>query len=326
MKISVIVPVYNVELYLEQCLDSIITQDYKNLEIIIVNDGSTDNSGEICERYAQKDKRIKLIHQDNQGLSGARNTGLTHSTGDLISFIDSDDWINQGMYSTIITNLTDEIDLVLIPYPTPKNNQSTIYKLNKKQIQEKFLSTFIGQTKISLNKTMTSVCTLCIRKQLIENLYFIKITYEDVPYFIESMLRAQNILVICQKFYNYRCNPNSITQKYNKNYAHDWSIVHRKIKDILLQYNMYCSKIKNRHQNTIICVFYHLIKNESLNQNLIIPNPALKQYYTDNKIDELLCWSKTIKAILTKPKFLLIKLGYSNYILKQKWNKYHKIE
>lgn len=324
MKISVIVPVYNVEQYLEQCLDSIILQDYNNLEIIVVNDGSTDTSGQICDRYAQKDNRIKVIHQENQGLSGARNTGLTHSTGELISFIDSDDWIEQGMYSTISKNFTDEIDIALIPYPTPKNNLPTIYKLNKKQIEKKFISKFIGQTKISLNKTMTSVWSLCIRKQLVEDLSFEKVTYEDVPYFIESMLRAQNIVVICQKYYNYRINPNSISRKYNLNYAHDWSIIHQKIKEILLKYNIYSPKIKNRHQNTIICIYYHLIKNESLNKELVIPNTSLKQYYLDNKIDELLSWPKTIKAILSKPKILVIKLGYSNHILKNRWNKYHK--
>lgn len=103
-KISVIVPVYNVEKYLSQCLDSIIHQTYKNLEIILVDDGSTDSSGLICDNYSQKDKRIKIIHKCQGGLSDARNAGLKIATGEYISFIDSDDFIDKNMYSILINN------------------------------------------------------------------------------------------------------------------------------------------------------------------------------------------------------------------------------
>ena len=104
IKISVIVPVYNVEKYLSQCLDSIIHQTYKNLEIILVDDGSTDSSGLICDNYSQKDKRIKIIHKCQGGLSDARNAGLKIATGEYISFIDSDDFIDKNMYSILINN------------------------------------------------------------------------------------------------------------------------------------------------------------------------------------------------------------------------------
>ena len=96
LKISVIVPVYNVEKYLKQCLDSIVNQTYKNLEIIIVNDGTKDNSMKIVEEYLQ-DKRIKVINKENGGLSSARNIGIKEATGDYISFIDSDDYISLNM-------------------------------------------------------------------------------------------------------------------------------------------------------------------------------------------------------------------------------------
>lgn len=92
-KVSVIVPVYNVEKYLRQCVDSIIAQTYRNLEIILVDDGSPDNCGAICDEYAEKDSRIQVIHQKNSGLSVARNSGLNISTGEYIAFIDSDDWV-----------------------------------------------------------------------------------------------------------------------------------------------------------------------------------------------------------------------------------------
>lgn len=107
-KISVIVPVYKVESYLEQCISSIIKQTYKNLEIILVNDGSPDNCGKLCDIYAKKDSRIKVIHKKNGGLSDARNVALDIATGDYIGFVDSDDWININMYEVLINEAKNE--------------------------------------------------------------------------------------------------------------------------------------------------------------------------------------------------------------------------
>lgn len=99
--LSVIIPVYKVEKYLRQCVDSVINQTYKNLEIILVDDGSPDNCGKICDEYAEKDKRVKVIHQLNKGLSGARNTGTEQASGEYIAFVDSDDWLDVHMLSLI---------------------------------------------------------------------------------------------------------------------------------------------------------------------------------------------------------------------------------
>ena len=109
-RISVIVPIYNVEQYLEECIDSIIDQTYYNLQIILVNDGSTDCSGVICDRYKEKDKRIEVIHKANGGLSDARNVGLDHVAGEYVCFVDSDDKIDRTfveyLYSELIRNKT----------------------------------------------------------------------------------------------------------------------------------------------------------------------------------------------------------------------------
>ncbi len=105
--ISIIIPVYNVERYLRECIDSIIAQTYKNLEIILVDDGSSDKSGEICDEYSKKDSRIKVIHKKNGGLSDARNVALDIAKGDYIGFIDSDDYIEKDMFQ-ILYNLAEE--------------------------------------------------------------------------------------------------------------------------------------------------------------------------------------------------------------------------
>ena len=100
--ISIIVPVYNVEPYLRKCLDSILDQTYRDLEILIIDDGSTDGSGAICDEYAGKDDRIKVFHTENKGLSAARNLGLDNASGDWIGFVDSDDWIEPDMYEVLL--------------------------------------------------------------------------------------------------------------------------------------------------------------------------------------------------------------------------------
>ena len=103
--ISVIVPIYNVEKYLARCVDSIVNQTYKNLEIILVDDGSPDRCPQMCDDYAEKDSRIKVIHKKNGGLSDARNAGMAVATGEYISFIDSDDWIETSMFELLLNNI-----------------------------------------------------------------------------------------------------------------------------------------------------------------------------------------------------------------------------
>ena len=110
--ISIIVPVYNVEKYLEECLDSIQNQTYSDIEVILVNDGSLDNSKDICEKYCKEDNRFKLINQANQGQSVARNHGVAASTGEFIAFVDSDDIIRQDYLEVLIRYMSEEVDIV----------------------------------------------------------------------------------------------------------------------------------------------------------------------------------------------------------------------
>ena len=128
--ISVIVPVYNVEEYLEECLESICKQTYTDIEVILVNDGSTDGSKEICERYCQKDSRFKLINQENQGQSAARNNGVIVSTGEYITFVDSDDVISTKYVEILNRYMTEGIDLVECEYRAVR---SVFNKLSQKE-------------------------------------------------------------------------------------------------------------------------------------------------------------------------------------------------
>lgn len=116
-KVSIIVPVYNVGPYLGRCIDSLMNQTYRNLDIILVDDGSTDGSGKLCEEFAEKDARIRVFHQKNSGVSTARNLGLEKAVGDFIGFVDSDDWVDEDMYSSLV-NLaeTNGADIAICGY------------------------------------------------------------------------------------------------------------------------------------------------------------------------------------------------------------------
>ena len=139
IKISVIVPIYNVEQYLSQCLDSIINQTYTNLEIILINDGSTDNSEKICNQYKLLDPRIIVIHKTNGGLSDARNTGIKIATGDYISFVDADDFIDKNMYTILFQKInTTNADIIWYNhYNYQSSNESSIFVQEKQYLLPK---------------------------------------------------------------------------------------------------------------------------------------------------------------------------------------------
>ena len=115
MKLSIVIPVYDVESTLDRCLKSVVEQSFADYEVILVDDGSTDRSPQLCDEWARKDPRIKVVHQQNGGLSAARNTGIELSQGDYITFIDSDDYIGEGTLEAVMSRLDDSIDLIEYP-------------------------------------------------------------------------------------------------------------------------------------------------------------------------------------------------------------------
>lgn len=196
MKLSVIIPVYNAEPYLKKCLDSVLTQEYKNIEVILVNDGSEDNSENIIKEYQSKYSNIIYIRQENHGQASARNNGLTHAKGDLISFIDSDDYILPNMFSTMINKLqNDNSDLVMCNISLEKSGRRT----EENCIDHK-----------NLYECPASVCNKIFKKELIDNLRFIEgIWYEDYNFFIKVCLKKPKFSTINNSYYIYRINDSS---------------------------------------------------------------------------------------------------------------------
>lgn len=204
-KISVIVPVYNVEKYIKQCLESILNQTYKNLEIIIVDDGTKDSSGKICDEISKSDSRIKIIHQKNQGLSGARNTGLKNTTGEYITFVDSDDYIGNKMFekmlSTLKTNNANIVECGTI-YCDEEGKYIKENTKNKIEIYEKDIQ--IKELIFSGNITTMS-CGKLYKKDLFKNFEFpIGKYHEDTFTTYKLLHNSQKIIILNQGFYYYR--------------------------------------------------------------------------------------------------------------------------
>ena len=217
--ISVIIPVYNVEPYLRQCVDSVLAQSYMNYEILLVDDGSTDNSGTICDEYVSKDKRIKVIHQKNAGLSEARNRGFDSANGEYVYFLDSDDWIQRETLSVLAQTAHDEnADIVFFDSKSFEDSEKG-YQIPQRYIRKhdypagKGLAVF---EQMQTNKEFHSaVPLLFLGKAFLEGSgirFYPGILYEDMLFTFEALTKADKVAQCRQPFYQRRYRNQSITQ------------------------------------------------------------------------------------------------------------------
>lgn len=212
MKFSVIVPVYNVEKYLSECVESILNQNYNDFELILVDDGSPDRCPEMCDAYAEKDSRVKVIHKPNGGLSDARNAGINASIGDYILFIDSDDYWNTDTVLTKINAIIDEFNGVDIV----QFGQERYYNLDKKAVTgpQRNLFQYNGYTSKELlgnlvanGKLTISACSMAVSRELIisNELYFEKgIKTEDLEWAMRLYVAEPKWAFVDEYFYVYR--------------------------------------------------------------------------------------------------------------------------
>ena len=220
--ISIIVPVYNVENYLERCLDSLILQTYSNLEIICINDGSEDSSLKILKKYAKKDNRIKIIEQENQGQSHARNHGLEFANGDYISFVDSDDWVSLTLYKKFVTALNQansEFDIYLFNYtsyfekPKPNeyvNKNGVVFSLWNGENEDRFTPVYKYSDCKDLFGGNMGVWNKIYKRELIKDLRFEEnYIFEDQLFYLQTMLNSDGIYINNEVQYFYRQADNS---------------------------------------------------------------------------------------------------------------------
>ncbi len=214
--VSVIIPVYQVEKYLDKCIASVVGQTYPKLQIILIDDGSTDQSPAICDEWKERDSRITVIHQPNGGLSRARNAGLKVATGEFIGFVDSDDWIEPNMYETLLSALQEtDADISVggiksftedsqdVIFTQPKHSERTVYSA------EEALRRLLLYVKESI---CSGVWNKLYRRSVISNIKFpAGRLHEDIPWTAEAIGNSKAVVCVNQIFYHYLIRPDSLS-------------------------------------------------------------------------------------------------------------------
>lgn len=213
--VSVIVPVYNVEPYLRECVDSIIAQTYFNLEIILVDDGSPDKCPEICDEYAKKDNRVKVIHQNNGGLAHARNVGIANSNGEYLTFVDSDDYVSNDYVESLYKGLIEsEADISIASLIAFKESESFGVALKRTPFVEVTKKDYFKEyVSIKAEKSMPFITAWnkLYKKELFREIKYPKgKLYEDAFTTYKLIDKAKKIVYSTTKLYYYRLNPQSI--------------------------------------------------------------------------------------------------------------------
>ncbi|OLR59196.1 hypothetical protein BHF70_05895 [Anaerostipes sp. 494a] len=215
-KVSIIIPVYNIAKYLKECLDSILAQTYPHFEILLIDDGSTDQSPQICDRYVEKDPRIKVIHKQNGGAASARNKGLDIATGDFVCFIDSDDSVKRNYIERLLDSLeVNEADISVCAYQYLYKNVIEHESMDYIGVisEKDFILRFLSDWKSGL------LWNKIFRASLIDNIRFEEGHKIDDEFFTyQIIMNAQKIVVIDEELYIYRMRASSVMQSKGANY------------------------------------------------------------------------------------------------------------
>lgn len=336
-RISVIIPAYNAEKYIERCLHSLLNQTYKNLEIIVVNDGSQDNTASIVEKVRNEDSRIILINKVNSGVSETRNVGLKYATGDYIGFSDADDYVEETMYEKLISSMKEtNSDISMCSYNIynqESNNQvlfpwkEHIKVFSGKEITERLLPLYIAKLKNEQASIWGTVWRMLFNKKIICNIKFepkIKIA-EDLLFIIDSFEKSNKVCAINECLYNYIVYQTSAIGRYKDDLNKTNELFHSKLIIKLTKANFF-KKNKIRYQLNRNSMYTTSISNEVKNKNnnifqkkseiKNIVNRFNKDSYIDGSITKELNLSRKIVFYLMKinASMLLTTL----FILKEK--------
>lgn len=239
-KISVIVPVYKAEKYLLQCVESILGQSFEDLEILLIDDGSPDNSGKLCDEFARKDSRVRVIHKENGGVSTARNTGLDAAAGEYITFVDSDDYIDACMYEKMLAEAEYGAELVMCDCLKEFADRSMRYThpiragyYDREQLEQEYFPHLLMMENVEYPATISN-CLLLFRRELAEGIrYLTGVRYsEDLLFGAQLMYNARSFCYLKgQAYYHYRMNDQSATHRFVPDKWNDYQRLHRGIQE-----------------------------------------------------------------------------------------------
>ncbi|MBY7144643.1 glycosyltransferase [Virgibacillus sp. NKC19-3] len=260
--VSIIVPVYNVEIQLHDCIHSILNQTYTYIEVILVNDGSTDSSGSICDDFAKGDNRVNVIHQKNAGPSAARNAGIDAALGDYIQFVDSDDYMEPTMTETLLKAMISDVQLVLCGYQTINrdNHHTKDYIPSRKGVfQYVPLMKHIGE--LYKDVLLPSPCNklyraACINQKTIRFMEGLSVG-EDLLFNLDYLQICNKVHVINNRLYYYSiADHSSLSRRFNKDLFKEQQLIFQKMKAFLIAHNCYQDEnkhfIHSTHTNNII--------------------------------------------------------------------------
>lgn len=326
IKISVVVPIFNVELYLNRCIESILAQLYLNLEVLLIDDGSTDNSLLICREYEKKDARVKVYTQQNKGVSEARNLGIQHATGEFITFVDPDDWIEPRMYESMLNRIKmDNSDICLCDYAVIKNNKKIERTLNLEELKitgqenifKSIILPLIGENENSINRIDGFVWRLLIKRNILQasQVVFdkdIKIM-EDLLFCISLFQHCNVVSYDKNIFYNYLFNPKSAMNRYKPNYYEINKKVYYKMRQLVINNcngDIECS-LQNRYIEMMIgCIVNEIIYcKKSIFKSFI----KLKQIIDDSEFQRILSQINLRQQKVHK-RFLFYLIRQKSYI------------
>mgnify|MGYP000944870498 CR=1 FL=1 len=260
-KISIIVPVYNVEDFLPRCIDSILNQTYSNFELILINDGSTDKSGEMCDFYASKDNRIKVIHKINGGVSSARNRGLDNSTGDWITFVDADDYIvENSLEYALEQNIKYETDICISWDGITSKPAKSLSIVSKEEALKSIFSL----------KFPTSLCLGLYNKKVIENERLDEGIHhwEDYEFQTRVLFNADSICLSDKHLYNYMYRDGSANNRDINEKVISCLLIPGKNKNILRSYKYNNKTINNIYNDSTAFftsqVVFYLLKSKKV--------------------------------------------------------------
>ena len=234
--LSIIVPVYKVENYLDQCVDSILSQTYADLEVILVDDGSPDRSGTMCDEWAGRDDRVRVIHKENGGVCSARNAGLDAARGEYIAFVDSDDWLEPGMYDAMMEKVREYgCDVVLCDCAKEHPGRTELYTHNirpgfydRSALETEYFPHLLMMENVEYPATISN-WLLLLRRELAEGVrYLTGVRYsEDLLFGARILYRANSFFYMKgQAYYHYRMNPSSATHRFVPDKWRDYLKLH----------------------------------------------------------------------------------------------------
>lgn len=272
IKVSIIVPIYNSEKNLDRCVNSILRQSYKNLELILINDGSTDSSLDICNNFRKLNENIIVIDQKNMGVSAARNIGLRYATGDLIQFVDSDDYIDSDMTESLVNCIRENnADLVICGYKSIFQDRVVLHKCkNNNQCEIKSLKEDFAE--LYLDSMINSPCNKIYKIKFIQKFFDENLSLgEDLLFNLDYLKQCRNICLIETCFYNYiREDNNSLSSIYR---ADMWEIS-KKLYNNTVQF---CNDVFNENIEILTAVNTVLLRNLFGTIQLLVYNSNKKR-------------------------------------------------